>query len=285
MGLEDDRQHVGADVAEITALEEPLEFRVAHVRGTVEQLEWRTSKLDLDLGQFLRQSLSMTQQERHTLPAPVVDLGAQRDVGLGLRFRLDARFVQITQQRFAIDVRRLVLPANMGPLPIAEIRAAYGAPDFDLLVPDRFGREFRRRLHRDERKNLEHVILDHVAKGTGPVVVRAAPVFDTDRLRDGNLDELDVVTVPERLEDRVVEAKAENVLDRLLSEVVIDAIDLVFAQRPVEVAVQRQGALEVMAEGLLDHDASVRDLVPVIRIEHADLVERGNRDREQVRFE
>ena len=82
-----------------------------------------------------------------------------------------------------------------------------------------------RRLHRRQREELEHVVLDHVAQRAGLLVVAAAPL-DAERLGDGDLHVVDVAAVPERLEDAVGEAEDQDVLDRLLAEVVVDAVDL-----------------------------------------------------------
>ena len=66
---------------------------------------------------------------------------------------------------------------------------------------------------------------DHVAQRAGLLVVRAA-VLDAERLRGGDLHEVDVAAVPHRLEDAVGEAQDQQVLHGLLGEVVVDAVDL-----------------------------------------------------------
>src|SRR5205823_11969288 len=63
------------------------------------------------------------------------------------------------------------------------------------------------------------------------------------------------VAVPHRLEDAVGEAEDEDVLDRLLAEVVIDPIDLLLREDAGDLAVERPRALQVAAERLLDDDA------------------------------
>ena len=66
--------------------------------------------------------------------------------------------------------------------------------------------------------------------------------------------ECDIPPVPDRLEDAVAEPQGQDVLDRLLAEVVVDAIDLALVEDGRDVAVQGAGALEVVAERLLDDD-------------------------------
>ena len=51
-----------------------------------------------------------------------------------------------------------------------------------------------------------------------------------DRLGDGDLDVVDELAVPDRLEDAVREPQRQHVLDRLLAEVVVDPEDLVLGE-------------------------------------------------------
>ena len=64
-------------------------------------------------------------------------------------------------------------------------------------------------------------LLDDVARGADAVVVAGAAA-DADVLGHRDLHVVDVVAVPDRLEHRVGEAQGQQVLDRLLAEVVVD---------------------------------------------------------------
>ena len=63
----------------------------------------------------------------------------------------------------------------------------------------------------------------------GAVVVAGAAA-DADVLGGGDLDVVDVVAVPQRLEHAVREAEREHVLDRLLAQVVVDAEHLALVE-------------------------------------------------------
>ena len=74
------------------------------------------------------------------------------------------------------------------------------------------------------------MVLDDVVRDAG-LLVELAAALDADLLGDGDLHVVDVLAVPERLEEAVGEAEDEEVLDRLLAEVVIDAEDLRLVER------------------------------------------------------
>ena len=78
---------------------------------------------------------------------------------------------------------------------------------------------------------------DHVAVGAG-LLVEGAARADPERLRHVDLDVVDVVAVPDRLEEAVGEAQGEDVVRRLLAEEVVDAEDLLLAEDFVDHLVQ-----------------------------------------------
>ena len=75
---------------------------------------------------------------------------------------------------------------------------------------------------------LQDVIRHHVAQSARLIVIAAA-LFDADRFRDGDLHVIDVAAIPDRLENTVGETKHQDVLDGFFAEVMIDAVDLLFA--------------------------------------------------------
>ena len=117
--------------------------------------------------------------------------------------------------------------------------------------------EAGRRLHRDQRQQLEQMVRHHVAQRAG-CVVEAAAMADAELLVDGDLHVVDVIAIPDRLEHAVGEAQHQDVLDRLLAEVVIDPVDLVLVEDFQQCAVQGLGRGEVGAERLFDHQPPPR---------------------------
>ena len=86
-----------------------------------------------------------------------------------------------------------------------------------------------RRLHGHEGQDLEQVGDHHVLEGAGRLVEGDA-VVDPERLGHVDLHVVDVVPVPDRLEEAVGEAEGQDVLRRLLPQEVVDAEDLVLVE-------------------------------------------------------
>ena len=114
------------------------------------------------------------------------------------------------------------------------------------------GVEARRRLHGDKAQQLHHVVLHHVAQRAGLLVKRPA-AFHAQRLRRRNLHVIDVVPIPDRLEDSVGEPEHQNVLHRLLAQIVVDAEDLVLVEDRVHLVIQLARRIQIVAERLLNH--------------------------------
>jgi hypothetical protein len=66
------------------------------------------------------------------------------------------------------------------------------------------------------------------------------------------LDIVDVVTVPCSIEELVAESQDENVLDHLLTQVVIDTEDLLLLPVGLQSLLEVARALQILTEGLLD---------------------------------
>src|SRR3989449_11356949 len=105
------------------------------------------------------------------------------------------------------------------------------------------------------------MVLDDVTHRARLLVVTGA-FFYSDRLGDRDLHVVDVLPVPDRLEDPVREPHDEGVLDGLFAEGVIDAEDLVLAEDGVEDLGELARGLAVMNERLLDDDPGPAPVAP-----------------------
>ncbi len=120
---------------------------------------------------------------------------------------------------------------------------------------------------------------DHVAEGAG-FLVEAATHLDRERLRHVDLDVVDVVAVPDRLEHAVGKAQRQQVLHRLATDVVVDSEDLLLVEDGVDERVELPRRGEVAAEGLLhDHPRPLPQPGPAKILDHPG---RGGRRQSQI---
>ena len=98
------------------------------------------------------------------------------------------------------------------------------------------------------------MVRHHVAQRPGDLV-KIGAALDADGFGRGDLDVIDMVAVPQRLEDRVREAQRHDVLDRLLAEEMVHAEDLRLVQYLEDAGVKSLGGGKVAAKRLFDDDA------------------------------
>ena len=98
------------------------------------------------------------------------------------------------------------------------------------------------------------MVLDHVAQRARLIVI-AGPGSDPFFLGDRDLHMVDVLLIEQRLEEAVREAEHQNVLNGLLSEIVIDAVDLAFVEDAGDGVVDGHRAREIASDRLLDDHA------------------------------
>src|SRR5256884_1105808 len=224
----------------------------------------RLAESDDDLRARHGQALSGADVEGHTLPAPGIDLQSQGGERLHRGIRRHAFLRSVAAKLSAYEA----------------VRGEGGdrLEDLHLLVADGFAVWPDRRLHRQVAQDLEQMILDDVAHGAR-LVVEHAPALNSELFGHRDLHALDVIAVPERLQERVGEAEEEHVVHRPLAEVVVDAKDRRLVKAAEQHAVESLRRREVTAEGLFDDDASTADTARLGQLLHDDPEQhRGNRE-------
>ena len=98
----------------------------------------------------------------------------------------------------------------------------------------------------------------HVAERPGRLI-EAGTHAEAQRLGHIDLHVVDEVPVPDRLEQAVGEAERQDVLRRFLAQEVVDSEDLLLGEEFMQPGVQRHGAGEIGAKGLLHDDAAALD--------------------------
>ncbi len=184
--------------------------------------------------------LACADEERHAAPAPGLEVDLHGGEGFHPRVLGDPVLSPIA----------LVLAAHQA--------FAGERPDrpehFRFLVAQRVGRVTYRRLQGEHRHDLQHVVLHHVTK-RAHFLVEAPASFDAEFLSHGDLHVRHVGAVPQRLEKRVGEAEVEQVLHRLLAEIVIDAEDRALVEDAVQGLVERACRGEIAAKRLFHYHA------------------------------
>ena len=214
-----------------------------------------TFELDENLGRTLRHALAGTQVERHPGPTPIVDMRLQRDERFGRRGM--AQFVDIARHRLAVRRAGGILAGDDAIADVVRPDPPQRAQHLDLLVANRGRVEVGRRLHRDQRDQLQHVVLDHVAQRARPVVIIAAP-FQPHGLGDGDLDMVDMRRIPQRFEQRIGKAQRQQILDGFLAQIMVDPIGPRFGKGDRHRVVDLAARGEVGAERLLQRKAHTR---------------------------
>ena len=115
----------------------------------------------------------------------------------------------VADRRHALHDARAVLPAHGVAQDLLRRLRLQGAQHLHLLVPHGVRLERDGRLHGDEAEELQHVVLHDVAEDAGFLVEPAAALV-ADRFGHRDLHVVDVLAVPDRLEEAVAEAEGDR---------------------------------------------------------------------------
>src|SRR5262245_43918455 len=97
----------------------------------------------------------------------------------------------------------------------------------------------------------------HNVSNRASLIVEDAPALDPEIFSHGDLHALDMVAIPERLQERIRKAEVANVMDRQLPKVMVDAEDRRLLKSRQQGLVELPGRGEVRPERLFDDDAGV----------------------------
>ena len=130
--------------------------------------------------------------------------------------------------------------------------------NLDFLISNRFAVVSRWSLHGQICKDLKKVILNDIAD-CACLLVKSASALHSKRFHHGYLHAVDVIAVPERLQKRIDEPKEDEILDRPLSEIMVDAEDCPLVERCEQNSVQIRMAVP---EALTRFPQSILGLLP-----------------------
>src|SRR5207245_7434018 len=95
----------------------------------------------------------------------------------------------------------------------------------------------------------------HVAQRTRLVVIVPAP-FDANRFGSGDLQMIDPIAIPNRLEETVPEPEHHDVLDGFFPKEMIYPVDLTFAQDTEYLLIKSMCRGQIVPKRLLDDNAA-----------------------------
>ena len=178
-------------------------------------------------------------------------MGLQRDKAFGARtwvthgcaitglLSLVTRFGLVLAARNVMWKNRIKRPNNL-----------------ELFITNGIRIEPCRRFHCDETQQLHQVILHHIAHRARFVIV-FAPAPNAYGFGHGDLDVIDILAVPERLEQHVAKANRHQVLHGLFTQVVIDPVNLTFVKIFGERCIQGFGGLQIPAKRFFNDDTAL----------------------------
>src|SRR5207245_8475408 len=108
-------------------------------------------------------------------------------------------------------------------------------------------------FHRYESHALQQVVLHDIANGAG-LFVKPPASLETEPFRHRDLHAFHVMAVPHRLQEGVREAEEEEILHRLLAEIMVDAEDARLIEYLMQRRVERPRTREVPPEWLFHHN-------------------------------
>ena len=120
------------------------------------------------------------------------------------------------------------------------------------------------------------MVLDHVTQRARAIVIAAAVLY-ADLFGDCNLDVIDVATVPDWLEEGIGEAEGQDVLDSLLTEIMVDAVNLAFLECLEQGTIEGAGKIQVAPKGFFYNQA--RTLAVVGEMGQTQIVGNGLHNR------
>src|SRR5215470_4188178 len=191
----------------------------------------RLTKFGENFGASRRQTLTGSDIKRHAFPAPGIDFYLHSSESFCLRIFGDTVFLEVTEELAAHQV--LVF------------NGWNRSQNLYFFVAKRFAIRAYRGLHCKIAQDLKQVVLHHVADSAGLIVKTAAALY-AEILGHGDLDALDVVAVPERLDKSVGKAEGEHVVNRALAEIVVNTKDVVLVESPKQNFIEFLCRCEIM---------------------------------------
>src|SRR5665213_152203 len=149
------------------------------------------------------------------------------------------------------DVFLVSIAVELAAHSVVRIDGPHGSKSSLLFGPQAIRVAADRRPHCEQRNDLQHMVLHHIADHTH-LFVETSPALYAQSFGHCNLYALDVVAVPYRLQKRVRKAEVEQILDRFFAEVMIDPENRGFGEGFAERSVEFLRGRKVAAKWLFN---------------------------------
>ena len=177
-------------------------------------------ELDSNLRLLLVERFSSLHNEGNAVPALVLDVGDEGAEGGAPR--IGGHSVVLLVRRLGAVEGPSVLPDN----DVLRFNSGHSAENAHLLVTDILCGEGDGPLHGKEGEDLEQVVLHDVSNNAELVKVSPA-ALGSEGLLESDLNVIDVMPVPRRVEEGVTESENQQVFHHLFSEVVVNSEELI----------------------------------------------------------
>ena len=225
--------------------------------------------MDHDLGFARLHPLAGAQVKGRAVPTPIGDLQLHRDEA----FRAAGGVLDI------IEIGWLGACLILAAHDMLERHGLQSTDHFELFVAHGVGLEPRGWLHRGQAQELHEMVLHHVPHRPGFVVIGPAAAH-AHFFGDRDLHMIDILRIPQRLEQRIAETHRHQVLDGLFAQVVVDAVNLCLVEMRGQRRVERARGLAVTSKGFFNNDPSVLARDVEVMQSLGQRPEQAGRDRE-----
>ena len=100
------------------------------------------------------------------------------------------------------------------------------------------------------------MVLYHIAHCARLVIIPPAPA-NTNCFSNGDLNVINELRIPKRFKQHIAKSHSHQVLNRFFTQVVVDAIHLIFAEVFGQGRIQGTRGLQILAKGFFNNDAAV----------------------------
>ena len=181
------------------------------------------------------------QIKRHACPAPVINQQFQRNIGFSCRFlaQLGRIFAILAKDK------------------IVRINRTHGVQHAQFFIAYLVGIEPGRGFHRNKTKQLQQMVLQHIAYRPVFIIISGA-IADTNCFSHCDLHMINIAIVPQRFKNHIGKPQRHQILHGLFAQIMIDTIDLAFPKHQQQLIVNFFCRSLIMAQRFFNDEAALR---------------------------